>query len=484
MSASGPVFTLCVPGRVFGVIECVGSCFQVWRSRKHFRCFRGHRVPFSSFAIPDAFLALPFARFLFSCFALTDTLSALPSASGPVFTLCVPGRVFGVTECVGSRFHVLRTRTRFRRFRVHRVPLSRFAHPDTFLAFSRVSGPVFTFCAPGCVFGVADLVGSRFQVLRSRTRFRCYQARRVPFSRFTLPDVFSTVPSSSGPVCTFCAPGHVRERKTPVFMFCANRCVFDVSECVGTRSGTSFRRNRVCRVPFSRFALSDAFLVFSRSSGPILNFALPDAFSVLPSASGPISCFALPNLFSVFPRSSGPDFKYCDPGRIFGVTVFVRYHFHVLRSQKPFRRYRVHRVPFSRFAFRDAFSAPPSPSSPVFKFYAPGPVFEVTACIGSRFHVLRSRTRFRRSRVCRIMFSNFALPIFFLTFRSGCGPAFMFGAPGFVFGMTEYVGSRFHVLRTRTCFRSYGVRRVPFSRFALPNAFSAIPRASCPIFIF
>jgi hypothetical protein len=43
----------------------------------------------------------------------------------------------------------------------------------------------------------------------------------------------------------------------------------------------------------------------------------------------------------------------------------------------------------------------------------------------------------------------------------------MFNAPELFFGGTEGVGSRFRVLRSRTCFRRYRGRPVPFSCFAL-----------------
>jgi hypothetical protein len=52
-SASGLVFTFCDPGLIFGGAEGVGSRFQVLRARTHFRRYRGRRVPFSSFALPD-----------------------------------------------------------------------------------------------------------------------------------------------------------------------------------------------------------------------------------------------------------------------------------------------------------------------------------------------------------------------------------------------------------------------------------------------
>jgi hypothetical protein len=139
-------------------------------------------------------------------FCASDLFSSVPKASGPVFMFCAPGLVFCGAVCVGSRFHVLRSRTRFRRYRGRRVPFSCFALPDSFSAVSMASGLVFMFCALGLVFSDAECVGSRFHVLRSPTRFRRYRGRRVPFSCYALPDSFSAVPRSSGPVFMLCAP--------------------------------------------------------------------------------------------------------------------------------------------------------------------------------------------------------------------------------------------------------------------------------------
>jgi hypothetical protein len=163
-------------------------CFNVLRARTHFRRYRGRRVPFS-------------------CFALSDSFSAVPRVWGPVFMFCTPGLVFGGTEGVGSRFHVLRSRTRFRRYRgvgsrfhdlgarTHfrryrgcQISISGFALPDWFSAVSGSYGPVFMFCAPGIVFGGTEGVGSRIHDLRARTRFRRYRGRQVPFSFFAPTD--------------------------------------------------------------------------------------------------------------------------------------------------------------------------------------------------------------------------------------------------------------------------------------------------------
>jgi hypothetical protein len=142
----------CAPGLVFGVSEGVGSHLNVLRSRKHFRRCGGRRVPFS-------------------CFALSDSFSVILRASGPVFMFCASRLVFSGTEGIGSRFHVLRSRRRFRRCEGRRVPFSCFALLDSFSAVLWASGPVFKFCAPGLVFGGAEGVGSCFHVLRSRTLF-------------------------------------------------------------------------------------------------------------------------------------------------------------------------------------------------------------------------------------------------------------------------------------------------------------------------
>jgi hypothetical protein len=185
---------------VFRRTEGAGSRFHVLRSRTHYRRYRGRRVSFSCFVCPDSF-------------------STVPRASGPVFMFCSPRLIFGATEGVGSRFHVLRThnrfrraecvgfcfhvlrsRTHFRRCRVRSVPFSRFrrcrvrrvsfscfALPNSFSTVPGESGPVFLFCVPGLVFVGTEGIGSRFHVLHARTRFRRYRGRQVAFSCFALP---------------------------------------------------------------------------------------------------------------------------------------------------------------------------------------------------------------------------------------------------------------------------------------------------------
>jgi hypothetical protein len=158
----GLVFKFCAPGLVFDGTQCVGSRFHILRARTHFWRYRGRRVPFS-------------------CFALPDSCSVIPWASGPVFMYYAPGLFFNSTEGVGSRFH--------------------------FFALPWASCPVFMFCSPGLIFNSTEGVGSRFHVLRSRSHFRGYRGSWVPFSCFARSDWFSTVPSASGPVFIFCELG-------------------------------------------------------------------------------------------------------------------------------------------------------------------------------------------------------------------------------------------------------------------------------------
>jgi hypothetical protein len=327
----------CALALVFSGIEGVESRFPILRSWTSFRRCRVCRVPFSYFARPNPF-------------------SALPRASGPVFIFCALGLVFNGTEGVGSRFHdlrarthfrldrgrwsrfhVLRARTRFRRYRWRRVPFflilrarTRFrqyrgrcvpfsclALPDSFSAVPRVSGPVFMFYSPGLIFGGTECAGSRIHIWRSRTHLRRYRGCQVPFSCFVLPDSFSTVPSVSG----------------PVFMFCASGLVFDDTEGVGyrfyvLRSLTRFRRYRVCR-------------------GPVFTFCARTRFRRYRARQIPFSYFALPNSFSTVSMKSG--------------TVFL-----ILRARTSFRHYRGRRVPISYFALRGSFSTVPRSSGLVF----------------------------------------------------------------------------------------------------------------------
>jgi hypothetical protein len=178
----------CAPGLVFGGTEGVRFLFHVLRARTRFGRYRGRSIPFFCFAHPDSY-------------------SAVPRASGPVFKFCAPGLVLNGVECIGSRFHILCTRTRFRRYQERRIPFSSFARPNSFSAVPRASDPVFKFCAPELVFGGTEEIGSRFHVLRARTRCWRYRGRQISFSSCLRPFSFSAVPRAWGPIFMFCAPG-------------------------------------------------------------------------------------------------------------------------------------------------------------------------------------------------------------------------------------------------------------------------------------
>jgi hypothetical protein len=306
----GPIFMFCAPGLVFGGTEGVGSHVHVLRSRTHFRRYRRRRVSFSCFALPESF-------------------STVPSVLGLVFMFCVHGIVFVGTTGVASRFHDLRARTHFRRYRGHRVPFSCLELPETFSAVPSMLGPVFMFCTTGFVFVGTKGVGSRFHVLPSRNRFRRCRGRRVPFSCFALLESFSAVPRPS----------------SPVFMLCGPVIDFSGTEVLGSLF-------HVLRSP-------NSFSTVSRASGPVIMFCAPEIvfdgiggvmslFHVFRSRTNfrwyrgrrvPFSCFALPESISAVPRSSIPFFMFCPPGIVFSGTGGDGSAFLVLCSRTHFRWY-------------------------------------------------------------------------------------------------------------------------------------------------
>jgi hypothetical protein len=149
-----------------------------------------------------------------------------------------------------------------------------------------------------------------------------------------------------------------------------------------------------------------------------------------------------------------------------------------------FRQYGGRRVPFSCFVSPYSFSAVAGASYPVFMFCAPRLVFGGSEGVKSRFNVLRPRTRFRRWRGHQVLFSCFAVPDTFSAVWRASFPVFMFCAPKLIFGGTDGVRSHFHNLRSRTRFRRCGGRQISFSCFARPNSFATVPMASCPVLFF
>jgi hypothetical protein len=289
--ASGPVFLFCAPGHVFGGTDGVGSRFHVLR----IRLYRGCQLPFSCFAL--SFSTIPTVSCLVFMFCTPGLIFGGIRTSGTVFMFYAPGLAFGGTEGVRSLFHVYRARTRFRWYRGRRLPLSCFALPDTFSAVPRASVPVFMFCLSGLVFGCTEGVGSRFHVLRSQTIFRWYRGHRDSFSCFTLPNSFSAV------------------------------------------SGR--------RLQFSCFARLDSLSAVPRASALIFMFCAPGLiFRRYRGRCVSFSCFARPDSISGFSRASGPVFLFCAPEQVFGGTEGVESRFHVLRSRTIFRWYRGRRVLF------------------------------------------------------------------------------------------------------------------------------------------
>jgi hypothetical protein len=166
------------------------SSFQVLRSRTHFWRYRGSEIQFL-------------------CFALSDSFSTVQRVSSLVFIFCAPVLIFGVIEGALSRIQVLRYRTLLGRYRGRRVQFSCFTLSDSFSVVPRERDLIFMFCALRLIFDDTLGVGSRFHILRSRNLFRRYRKWPVHVSLFTLPDTFSTVPSAACPVFMFCAPERV-----------------------------------------------------------------------------------------------------------------------------------------------------------------------------------------------------------------------------------------------------------------------------------
>jgi hypothetical protein len=267
-------------------------------------------------------------------------------------------------------------------------------------------------------------------------------------------------------------------------MICVATLIFAVSHFLVLRSRTHFRRYRGCQIPLSCFALSVSFWAVPRAPGLVFMFCAPELI---------LGCT----------EGVGSNFHGLRHVLAFGGTVGVGTHFHVLRSHTHFLLYRGRRVPFSCFALFDPYLAVPRASGHVvifalpdsfsavtratglvFMFYALGPVLGGTEGVGSRCHVLRFRTHFCRYRWRRVQLLYFTLPDSFSAVPRASLPMFIFCAPRLIFGCIEGVMSTFHVLHSRTRFGRYRGRWVPFTCFALRGTFLAVPRASGPIFMF
>jgi hypothetical protein len=385
---------------------------------------------------------------------------------------------------VRYRFHVLHSRTHFGRYRGCRVPFSCFPLPNSFLTVPKAQVVVFMFCALGPVLGCTKTVRCRYHLLFSRTHFWMYRGRQIPFSCFTLPDKFSTVPRALGPIFVFCALGLISSgprASSLVFMFSAHGPISGKSEgaeynFLVSHSRTRFRPDTGgvryhfhvfrCRTHFRRYeGIGSRFHVLHSRT----------RFGRYRVCQVSFSCFALPDSFSTI-------FIFHDLELVWGNTKGARSRFHVLRSSTRFRRYRGCLVPFAYFALPGSFSAVSRASSSVFMFCAS--VFDGTEGVISLFLILRSQTCFWRYRGRQISFSCFTLLDSIWALLSTSYPFFMFCAPVLVFDDTEGVRSRFHVLRSQTRLRRFQRRRLQFSCFAIPDSFRAILRASGPDFMF
>jgi hypothetical protein len=143
----------------------------------------------------------------------------------PVLIFCPPRPVWGGTKGAGSNLC--------------------FALPDSFWAVKRALGLVFLFRASVLDFDVTGCVGSRFHVLRSRTCFRRYRGRRVPFSCFALSDTFSTVAKSHFHVLRPRTRFGLMRASGPIFRFCAPEPVLDSTEGAGSSLNVLLSRNRL-----------------------------------------------------------------------------------------------------------------------------------------------------------------------------------------------------------------------------------------------
>jgi hypothetical protein len=196
------------------------------------------------------------------------------------------------------------------------------------------------FCALGLIFGDKEGVGSSFHVLGIHTHFQRYRGRRFSFHVLCYRTHFQWCRGRRASFSCF-----VPRATGPGFMFCAPRLVLGGTEGV--------------RYSFMFFSPG---LVFGGTEGigsSFSYFPLPNSFWAVPRAPALIFMFCAPRL--IFRGTEGPVFMFYAPGLVLGGTEGVGSNFNVLLSLFEFGRYR-----------------------------------------RSCFHVLRSRTRFRRYCGCRV----------------------------------------------------------------------------------
>jgi hypothetical protein len=153
------------------VPRVVGSYFYVFRSLTHFQSKEEAESSFHVLRYLTRFRRYRGHRVQFLCFALPDPFSEVNKAPSLTSMFCAPGLISGGTEGSDSIFNVLHSRTHFGRYRGHRVQFSCFELPNPISAVLGASGLVFMFCATEVIFGDIHGVVSNFYVLRSQTSF-------------------------------------------------------------------------------------------------------------------------------------------------------------------------------------------------------------------------------------------------------------------------------------------------------------------------
>jgi hypothetical protein len=137
------------------------------------------------------------------------------------------------------------------------------------------------FCAFRLVFNGTESVDIGFRVLCSRSHFRLYRERRVPFSCFAIPDSFCR--GSRDQISHFALPDSfwaVSRASGLVFMFCAPELILGGTE--GTECTfhvlhfqTRFGRYQGSRGHFSCLAPSNSFWAVSRTQHAVFMFCAP-----------------------------------------------------------------------------------------------------------------------------------------------------------------------------------------------------------------
>jgi hypothetical protein len=117
----------------------------------------------------------------FSSFEPRVSFSTIPRALGAVSKLCASELILGSIEGDGSGNHVLRSQAHFWRYQGRYVQFLSFPLQDSFSTILGALSPIFMFSAHRLDFNGTMGVGSNFHVLRSRTRFGRYRRRWVYF---------------------------------------------------------------------------------------------------------------------------------------------------------------------------------------------------------------------------------------------------------------------------------------------------------------